>query len=385
MLTSPEFCYPFQKYSRVIFAFAVGIVLIVRFYFCGQVPDRTTDAFRNIGYTSHFWTLGTDIYKSVASDFKPEIWTENWSEVGYIYPPLTLVFFSIFSLFGAGIVWVKLLLTLCDVGSAVIIAKHSSKRMGLLLLATPSMVWWTSHEGQFESLQLFMMLVCSHFILKKKWFLAGVFLMLGVQTKIFSVLLIPFLMAQLFIERDKIYESTKKILLGIFVGILPFFPFYIKKPTILFMPLLENTNRSFNPFAWNLSSPEFVQNTHKWIMNWSATFSYVMIVVLVIFTITIRKKKFDLLSSLSPSSFWLILKSLKWAHVWYPIQFAGLLLSVVNYRRIFALLLILNFCQDGTGLAFTFGFGNEIKDISYKVEHMKKCLWNCDYKQLDLK
>lgn len=369
-----------KGFEKPLFIFAVALVLAARFNFCFQVPTRTTDTFRHIGYTSHLWTHGPAIYKTRASDFKPEAWASNWGEVGYIYPPFTLVFFSLFSLFGAGIAWAKLAFTFCDIGSAYLLAEHSSKWMGLLLLSMPSMVWWTSHEGQFESVHLLLMILCCHFALRGRFLPAGVFLGLGIQTKLFSVLLLPFLAVEIYKDRSKLKERFKFLSLGVAVAFAPFLPFYFSKPTILLMPFRENTTLAFNPFAWNFLDSRYFKYMPAWLIGWNAFFSDLIVVLLVLMMIRQRAIWQRWIATLTPLGFWVVVKSLRWAHFWYPIQFPALLFPFKG--RIFATFLVLTFFLDASGAAYTLGIEHGRKEFADKVEQMKRCLLKCDYKQL---
>lgn len=101
-----------------------AIALTYKIYACFQVPVVTSDVLRHLGYSSHALDNNFAIYTTTAKDFMPESWTRYWGEQPYIYPPTTLIFYYLFSLFHLGIFWVKAVLTLIDLGCTYLFHKH---------------------------------------------------------------------------------------------------------------------------------------------------------------------------------------------------------------------------------------------------------------------
>lgn len=126
----------FKHWLIVLFCLA----LTYRIYACFQVPLVTTDVLRHLGYASHALDNNFAIYKTSAMEFEPEVWTSlAWSDQTYIYPPVTLLFFYLFSIFHLGIFWVKLTLTLVDLTCAYLFYKRISMVAAILFFSLQSL------------------------------------------------------------------------------------------------------------------------------------------------------------------------------------------------------------------------------------------------------
>ena len=168
-------------------------VLALRILFCTQPPLDTTDLFRHLGFTSHFYENPQGFYYLKPEYFSGELWALNWPETVYIYPPLTLLFFSFFGKLGIGFFWVKLALTFCDVLTTILIGKSTSWVASMLIFAAPASIWYTSHEGQYECLTNLLVVLSILFARLGKWKCAGAFFMLALQTKQLAIFIFPYL------------------------------------------------------------------------------------------------------------------------------------------------------------------------------------------------
>jgi len=368
--------------NKLVWLSILFLTLLYRLYLCTETPTVTTDLWRNLGYTSHFSEFGFRIYHTLASDFLPEQWSKQWGNLGYIYPPFAACFFGFFSYMGLGFFWVKLVLTLLDLFSAFIISRHTSRWAGLLFFAAPVSAWYTSHEGQFESLNVFLMLLSTHFILRKKWAIGGFFWVLALQAKLFGLLLIPFFFFQFFSQNDNKSVLTKfsMFLFGVLAGVLPFMGFYINKPDILLIPLLEGTKRIYNPFSWNLFNKGLFGWNHTVLISWNAFWSYFSLVLLGGFFFYERSR--DLVFRIFPVfSFGAIIKSLNWSQFWYTIQAPAFLLPLRDHKKLVITLLAIHFMQGGRSIALLAGYEHGRMEEQETVQEMSKCIYQCKFQE----
>ena len=131
-------------WARVFFMIAFALTMLIRLAYCAEAPEDSSDLYRHLGFTSHFWENPAAFYWLMPWQFPHEFWSQFWTEVGYIYPPLALLFFAIFGGLGFGLFWVKLALTLFDLGSSILIARATSWWAGLLVFSAPVTVWYLS-------------------------------------------------------------------------------------------------------------------------------------------------------------------------------------------------------------------------------------------------
>lgn len=353
-------------------------VFALRLSYCFQAPIHTTDILRNLGFSSQLFHEGAALYFRKASDYRPAPWSYYWPETGFIYPPVTLIFFASLSLLKS-IAWAKIALTLCDLASSYILAVNTSRWLGLLLFASPALIWWTSHEGQFESLHLLLMLLCGHFALRKRWFLAGLMLALGIQTKLFSVLLFPFLLGELGNLESERAPAAKRAAAGFVGGFLPFLPFYHAQPKILLLPFLQKTPVFFNTYGWNfLRKANF--GADDWLtISWNAFFSCASLATLLLFAIRSWKSPRRIFPAIGPLSFWVVVKSLHWAFPWYAIQLPGLLFPLLREKKLFLLLMALSFLQDFDAGRFIMGIRYGNRSSPEVVTQLQKCLTSCEF------
>ena len=238
--------------ARVFLIAGFVVTMLLRLCYCTQAPDDSSDLYRHLGFTSHFWENPRAFYWLMPWQFPGEFWSSFWTEVGYIYPPMALLFFAIFGGLGAGLFWVKLVLTLFDLGSALLIARATSGWAGLLVFSAPVTVWYTSHEGQYESMVTFLVVVAVLGARSGAWFRAGAFFMLALQSKQLALLIAPYLLYEIFVRRHLHPRRTMvRFLAGFLAAFLPFLPFYLWRHDLWLLPL-QNQQNLLNPFYWPL-------------------------------------------------------------------------------------------------------------------------------------
>jgi len=368
----------FRYWGLILFILGIAY----RIYTCFQVPLISTDVWRNLGYASHALENRFTIYNTKAIDFQPEIWSSLWSNLTYPYPPVTLLFFYLFSRFHAGIFWVKLILNLIELICAYLFYKRVSQVAAILFFLAPISIWFTSHEGQFEALQTLFIILNVIAIKNKNWRLAGFLLALSIQVKQMGLLIVPWMVYEVWQDRirDSFPSLLLKILQGFLLGFLPFLGYYLQTPFLLLQPFLtirDLIKDPMNPFTWN-----------------ALNLSYAPLIILASMAIS-KWKKVELIVSVVPlASFWCIMKSLKVARAWYAIVSPGFLFCFLQEKKLIYLLLVLHLIQGLRSnavivLGEPFGILNNQQipvHIGYRETEqtrqlMKYCMFTCNMKQ----
>ncbi|MEQ1898215.1 MAG: glycosyltransferase family 87 protein [Vicinamibacterales bacterium] len=362
-----------------------GLFLVLGLYrvsLCVQVPTHTADALRHLGFTAHLPQEGWRFYTHVGDDFRPEAWTDVWGNLKYFYPPVTAVFFAAFAWLQFGLAPLKLVLTACDVASALVLRRVFSPWAALVFFANPVSMFYTSHEGQFEALQTLFILLTALATIRRHWFGAGLLLALSGQVKLFGFFLGPWLLEQLLRHSGNRRTDLRRAATGFAIGVLPFAGFYVVAPKLLLFAL-EGNGRRFNPFFWNPYDQSYFEWIPTWMAEWMSGVSWAILIVaaLATFLMAVRRESFT--AGLPLLLFWGPLKRVAWTEFWYPIVSPGFLVCLLPRRRLAWGLLLLHttVCVRSVmilGGAPHFGF----KEPEYRVEWMATCLWRCDARTL---
>ena len=356
-------------------------VLALRIFYCVQAPLSTSDLFRHLGFTSHLFDDPKHFYYLVPTQFSSELWASNWASTVYIYPPVILLFFSLFAKLGLGFFWVKLVLTLTDVLTCILIGRSTCWIAAILFFVSPVSVWFSSHEGQYESLVNFLVVISVISARKGAWKTAGIAFMLALQAKQFGLLIFPYLIFEVF-NRDKSKQlrSIKGLVIGILIGFVPFLPFYYWRSDILLLPFeakIAGYNPFFWPILWNHSAvlAHFAGHTTPRIL-FNAT-TTLLPLILIGFLLLRGRFWWKLPQALPAVSFYCILKSLGWGMCWYLNMVPGLVLAMWRHRVTVILILIIN--------CFTFKDYFEIircdrlnQDPKIK-QYYERLIWFADY------
>jgi len=370
--------------SKAFFGTAFLITLVIRLYYCAQAPEDTSDLYRHLGFTSHFFENPRAFYWLTPSQFPNEFWSQFWTEIGYIYPPLALLFFAFFGSLGAGLFWVKLSLTLFDLGSAFLIARATSWWAGLLVFSAPVTVWYTSHEGQYESMVTFLVVLAVLFARSGRWFWTGAAFMLALQAKQLALLIAPYLLYEIFLRRH--LDPRKAVvgfLIGFFGAFLPFAPFYCWRHDLWLLPL-QNQGNLLNPFYWPLLwrkevMAHFEDVSHLRIV-WNEVVTTMPLILLLLF-VTRGSWLRRIPQALPSITFWVMIKSLAWVMNWYLILIPGLTLALWRHRRWLVVLLIFYWLQCGQQVASYVGDDDYEEDGT--VTRFQKSIWRCDYRTVE--
>lgn len=366
--------------SRLLVA-ALLAVLALRVWYCTLAPIETSDLYRHLGFTSHFLDNPKAFYWLIPSDYPDEFWSDFWSEVPYIYPPVALLFFAFFGTLGIGLFWVKLTLTLFDLATAVLIGRSFSWWAALLVFSAPISVWYTSHEGQYESLVTFLMVFSIFSIRLGRWKMAGAAFLLALQTKQLAILIAPYLLFEIFHRiRPKRLRAAKGFLIGFCLAALPFLPFYYWRPGLWLLPL-QNQEYLLNPYFWpffcsNASIAHFDECSNLRAL-WNAIVSLAPISLLALFLAQghFRRKLPQTLPSLG---FWLMIKSAAWVMNWYMLLLPACSFALWRYRRCMIALLVIYWFQCGQQLASIFG---DIRlEEPASIARFQQCIWSANYR-----
>ena len=370
--------------ARVWFVMAFLLTLAVRLYYCTQAPDDSSDLYRHLGFSSHFWENPSAFYWLRPWQFPHEFWSQFWTEVGYIYPPLALLFFAIFGGLGAGLFWVKLSLTLFDLGSAYLIGRATSWWAGLLVFSAPVTIWYTSHEGQYESMVTLFVVLAVLSARNSRWIWTGASFMLALQTKQLALLIAPYLLYEIFLRRHLQPRKAVFGFLGGFVGaFLPFIPFYLWRHDLWLLPL-QNQENLLNPFYWPLFWKKGVldhfEDVSRLRLVWNEVVTTMPLIILSLF-LTRGSFLRRVPQALPSIAFWLMIKSMAWVMNWYVILIPGLTLALWRHRRWMAVLLIFYWLQCGQQVASYLGDDDQESDNT--IIRFQESIWRRDYRAVE--
>ncbi len=167
-----------------------------------------------------------------------------WAENPFNYPPVPVIFFTLIAAVGGGNIVARLLLSLCDGISSVLIARITKRRwLGLAFWISPVSMWWSSKEGQFEGLQSTLALAALASMSNPV--LSGFLLALAIQTKLTAAVLVPYVLFQMH-KRNRL----RRFVGGFAVGMLPTLVFSLVYPIIPNV-LKYSTMFSANPYYWH--------------------------------------------------------------------------------------------------------------------------------------
>jgi len=371
-------------WARVFFMIAFALTMLIRLAYCAEAPEDSSDLYRHLGFTSHFWENPAAFYWLMPWQFPHEFWSQFWTEVGYIYPPLALLFFAIFGGLGFGLFWVKLALTLFDLGSSILIARATSWWAGLLVFSAPVTVWYTSHEGQYESMVTFFVVLAVISARNGRWVWTGASFMLALQTKQLSLLIAPYLLYEIFLRRH--LQPSRAIfgfLGGFFGAFLPFIPFYLWRHDLWLLPL-QNQENLFNPFYWPFFWRKGVLNHFEDVSRlrliWNEVVTTAPLIILGLFLA--RGSFLRRVPQALPSiAFWVMIKSMSWVMNWYVILIPGLTLALWRHRRWIAALLIFYWLQCGQQVSSY--VGDDDREEEDSITRFQESIWHRDYRAVE--
>jgi Gpi18-like mannosyltransferase len=277
--------------------------------------------------------------------------------------------------------WVKVALTLFDLGSAYLIGRATSWWAGLLVFSAPVSVWYTSHEGQYESMVTFFVVLAVLSARSGRWFWSGVAFMWALQTKQLALLIAPYLLYEIFLRR---HLDPRRAVLGFLGGFvtafLPFLPFYFWRHDLWFLPL-QNQENLLNPFYWPLfwrkAAMAHFEEVSDLRIVWNELVTTIPLIFLVVFVSrgSFRRRVPQALPSIS---FWVMIKSMAWVMNWYVILLPGLTLALWRHRRWMVVLLVFYWLQCGQQVASY--VGDDDHEETSSIQRFQKSLWHANYR-----
>jgi len=309
----------------------VGLIALLasttflRLVYCFHTPLYTTDALRNLGYGIEYWRYGLQIYDMTPFDFSPESYQFLWPNYHYTYPVVTLLFFAGIAKIWPCVFFLKLVLTLLDFLNSGLIYKFTrDKWCAIFYFCNPIGIWFVSHEGQFESMVNFLMLLSLYHLQKGNPVSFG-FLSLAIQTKLIPMFLTPY---ALYVIWRRSFRNLGLYLIWGIVGIVPSLAAmtYSQYLQSLLHPGYVPEN---NPLSWAL----FQTGLHAFTPFWLVFFhglAGAFFIVLILYYIRQEKNFFPYLASLL---FIILVKSSVIGQFWYMLLTPVLCLTVENSRH----------------------------------------------------
>ena len=365
-------------------------VLVYRVYACFQVPTVTSDVLRNLGYARHALEQNFGLYNTIGTDFTPESWTLlAWRQFTFQYPPVTLLFFHVFSVLDLGIFWVKLVLTALEVFCCYLFYQRVSKVAALLFFCAPISWWFTSHEGQFEALLTFLVILVVIAIDAKRWVWAGILFALAIQTKQFAIFLGPWLAYRIWTDTDSlaIHQRITQFSLGVVLGFAPFLGYYLQRPDLLLIPLYtaRELTGGRNPFNILSGLSQSSNKQYLLLSAWHTAFSLLAIAVLLGSLLFKHNRKIAHIFSLVPLvSFVAFLQSSSVARLWYPMVGPGLVHCLSRSKTLVTVYLGVYLLQ-GLPIVLAVVQGNHMLIWGHVerqaiLDVMRSCMFTCDFK-----
>jgi len=318
-------------FSVILLVLIIISVGILRVYYCAQLPVNTGDVLRHMYYGLLVNEKGLGIAAFPLREINAEYAEVAWSRLPYNYPIVTLLFFRLVAKILPTVFFAKLALTLLEAVNSVMIFRYSKEKwLALIYWASPVSIWWVSHEGQFEPLQNFFVLIALCLLSRRRFSGSLLFLAIAIQVKLSAIFLLP-----LFVYSIRKQIKLKNYVTSIAVGFVP------TMYSVLFFPVLANVLRyssplRYNPYYWNLRWTEIFLWTPKWLLACSQISSYLLLAILV--TVAFRNK--NPIQFLAPAVFLVTIKVLRQVQFWYVALLQPLLLPIRHRRLSFLLFLL---------------------------------------------
>jgi len=313
--------FPWRQISRPVFLITLIVVAAIRLYFCSQLPVNSGDVVRHLHYGLLVNERGLSAAALPLTDISDKYGYVVWANLPYNYPVVSLWFFSFVARLSPTIFSAKLALTLLAAICAVIIYRYSDdKWLALVYWASPMSIWWVSHEGQFEVMQDFVMLLALLALHRHRDRAALALLTVAVQVKLSAILLLP-----LFVHSIGRRIRYRDYAMSFLLGSLPTAWCLLLCPAAV-KALGYSAPLLYNPYHWNLSWKRVFWWTPGWLVASNQLGTYTMLAILVMSAL----RSGLVLQYLAPSAFLVAIKFLRQAQPWYMLCFQPLLAPISN-------------------------------------------------------
>ena len=235
-----------RRAAALVFIALLAGATVLRLYYTTRPCAITADIFRNLIHGALVDRIGFSAARRPIGSFHSLQWV-CWPNVPYIYPVISLLFFSAVAGIWPTVFFAKLVLTAIEAANAGLVYRLTRNGwLALIYWSSPVSVWWVSREAQFEPVQNLFVLgaLC---LLPRFAPLAILLLALGIQSKLSAAVLLPFFLF-------RVYQTDRRrfnlCLLVLAVGFLPTLLAQLSYHS------LENiarnaSNLGFNPYFWN--------------------------------------------------------------------------------------------------------------------------------------
>jgi alpha-1,6-mannosyltransferase len=161
--------------------------------------------------------------KSLKEEDPKSYWRISFKDIPTIYPPLAQTVFAFAALIAPGsLLLIKLIFALFDTGVIfllfMILKRLDQNPLYAVIYAwNPLVLKEFANSGHYDSLAIFCVTLAVYLLISKKYLFSGAVLSLGVLTKFYPLVIIPFLLVK------KQYRAIFLSIIIICAGYLPFF------------------------------------------------------------------------------------------------------------------------------------------------------------------
>ena len=212
-----------------------------------MLPMLSNDIFSMLTYGDAA-NRGIDVYTNIHSfsvspyyDFVSDL----WKTAPCVYGPICLTTLRIATLIGGGHILLslaayKVLVLLCGIILIEVMSRIGSvlgtpSRSLLFIILNPLFLMQGLAQLHCDAIAITLSGCMIYFFLTKKWYWAFVFAGLSIAAKISFVLMLPFLVVALFIEKDTwlsfVYRLAAGLMITIITVTLMYFPYYTSTQT----------------------------------------------------------------------------------------------------------------------------------------------------------
>ncbi|MGI9229064.1 MAG: glycosyltransferase 87 family protein [Gammaproteobacteria bacterium] len=263
-------------------------VAIYRVELTTQIMHSTTDTTRWLLTGIYVIKLGLASAGQSLQELNPELTWVEWGELPWNYPVIPLLFFTLISKLWASLFFAKLSLTLLEAVNAYLVYRFTGNRwLGLLYWMWPISLWWASHEGQFEPVQNFFVLLALLLLARRPvWSLT--MLAVAIQVKLTAGAFLPYFAYRIYKEHR---QKMHWIAVGFVLGFIPTLIAGLFFPVV--MPIVETLGTlDHNAWYWNWTSsiergwPYYIRYPNQLV-------SYSMLAILLVSFVRFYFKRYD--------------------------------------------------------------------------------------------
>jgi hypothetical protein len=100
--------------TRLLFWLIASVILLLRLYYCAQLPTSSGDLLRHVQYAALVPEHGLEVFDQPLASVDPKLRRVPWSNVPFPYPATVMLFDSLVGYLLPSIFFAKLLLTIFE-------------------------------------------------------------------------------------------------------------------------------------------------------------------------------------------------------------------------------------------------------------------------------